>query len=73
MAGAGGGIIAQLLTYPLQTVNTRQQTERDIKRGKRKLGTIEHMCQVSCEIRGSVYTVDWLRLAGTAASHVTYS
>ncbi|WZZ67056.1 hypothetical protein YC2023_078426 [Brassica napus] len=45
MAGAGGGIIAQLLTYPLQTVNTRQQTERDIKRGKRKLGTIEHMCQ----------------------------
>uniref|UniRef100_M4DKL1 Peroxisomal nicotinamide adenine dinucleotide carrier n=1 Tax=Brassica campestris TaxID=3711 RepID=M4DKL1_BRACM len=45
LAGAGGGIIAQLLTYPLQTVNTRQQTERDIKREKRKLGTIEHMCQ----------------------------
>jgi adenine nucleotide transporter 17 len=46
LAGAGGGIIAQLLTYPLQTVNTRQQTERDLKREKRKLGTIEHMCQV---------------------------
>ncbi|GJN08357.1 hypothetical protein PR202_ga26268 [Eleusine coracana subsp. coracana] len=29
LAGAGGGIIAQLLTYPLQTVNARQQTERD--------------------------------------------
>ncbi|PKA60392.1 Peroxisomal nicotinamide adenine dinucleotide carrier [Apostasia shenzhenica] len=28
MAGAGGGIIAQILTYPLQIVNTRQQTER---------------------------------------------
>ncbi|KAE8671904.1 hypothetical protein F3Y22_tig00111877pilonHSYRG00005 [Hibiscus syriacus] len=26
LAGAGGGIIAQLITYPLQTVNTRQQT-----------------------------------------------
>ncbi|KAL0749488.1 hypothetical protein Bca101_031491 [Brassica carinata] len=50
LAGAGGGIIAQLLTYPLQTVHTRQQTERDIKREKRKLGTIEHMCQVSFEI-----------------------
>lgn len=28
LAGASGGIIAQLLTYPLQAVNTRQQTER---------------------------------------------
>ncbi|KAK4403358.1 Peroxisomal nicotinamide adenine dinucleotide carrier [Sesamum angolense] len=33
LAGAGGGIIAQLITYPLQTVNTRQQTERDPKKG----------------------------------------
>ncbi|XP_019460795.1 PREDICTED: peroxisomal nicotinamide adenine dinucleotide carrier-like [Lupinus angustifolius] len=32
LAGAGGGIIAQILTYPLQTVNTRQQTERTLKR-----------------------------------------
>ncbi|KAF3515503.1 hypothetical protein DY000_02061582 [Brassica cretica] len=50
-------------------VNTRQQTERDIKREKRKLGTIEHMCQV-------VKQEGWERLygglapslAGTAAS-----
>lgn len=28
LAGAGGGIVAQLLTYPLQAVNTRQHTER---------------------------------------------
>ncbi|KAJ7541891.1 hypothetical protein O6H91_10G081200 [Diphasiastrum complanatum] len=28
LAGAGGGLIAQLITYPLQAVNTRQQTER---------------------------------------------
>ncbi|KMZ75772.1 Mitochondrial carrier family [Zostera marina] len=42
LAGAGGGIIAQILTYPLQTVNTRQQTERiDVKTAKKK------------EIRGS--------------------
>ena len=84
LAGAGGGIIAQLITYPLQTVpfplikfytyiciyiyiylyvssfvfsccwfvwcdlqvNTRQQTERDLKKEKRKLGTIEQMSQV---------------------------
>ncbi|XP_052310817.1 peroxisomal nicotinamide adenine dinucleotide carrier-like isoform X4 [Populus trichocarpa] len=45
LAGAGGGIIAQLITYPLLTVNTRQQTERDVKRQKRKHGTIEQMCQ----------------------------
>lgn len=27
-------------------MNTRQQTERDLKKEKRKLGTIEQMCQV---------------------------
>eukprot|EP00250_Pteridium_aquilinum_P003931 c14194_g1_i1 orf=218-1318(-) len=31
LAGAGGGIIAQIITYPLQAVNTRQQTERKAK------------------------------------------
>jgi adenine nucleotide transporter 17 len=34
LAGAGGGIIAQIITYPLQTVNTRQQTERSAKKKK---------------------------------------
>uniref|UniRef100_A0A7C8ZDJ4 Uncharacterized protein n=1 Tax=Opuntia streptacantha TaxID=393608 RepID=A0A7C8ZDJ4_OPUST len=33
LAGAGGGLIAQIITYPLQTVNTRQQTERLLKKG----------------------------------------
>ncbi|KAJ4958689.1 hypothetical protein NE237_025800 [Protea cynaroides] len=33
LAGAGGGIIAQIITYPLQTVNTRQQTDRVAKKG----------------------------------------
>ncbi|CAM6094665.1 unnamed protein product [Calypogeia fissa] len=33
LAGAGGGIVAQLLTYPLQAVNTRQQIERISKKG----------------------------------------
>lgn len=33
LAGAGGGIVAVLLTYPLQAVNTRQQTERTAKAG----------------------------------------
>ncbi|KAL6130894.1 hypothetical protein ACLB2K_069272 [Fragaria x ananassa] len=39
LAVAGGGIIAQLITYPLRTVNTRQQTERDLKIEKRLFGT----------------------------------
>ncbi|KDP44825.1 hypothetical protein JCGZ_01325 [Jatropha curcas] len=73
LAGAGGGIIAQLITYPLQTVNTRQQTERDPKKEKRKLGTIERMCQV-------VKHEGWERLyggltpslVGTAASQGVY-
>ncbi|CAK8570834.1 unnamed protein product [Lathyrus sativus] len=38
LAGAGGGIIAQIITYPLQAVNTRQQTERTLlKRNKQSL------------------------------------
>ncbi|KAF5738470.1 peroxisomal nicotinamide adenine dinucleotide carrier-like isoform X1 [Tripterygium wilfordii] len=73
LAGAGGGIIAQLITYPLQTVNTRQQTERDLKKERRKLGTIEQMCQV-------VKYEGWRRLygglkpslVGTAASQGVY-
>ncbi|XP_044507146.1 peroxisomal nicotinamide adenine dinucleotide carrier-like isoform X1 [Mangifera indica] len=73
LAGAGAGIIAQLITYPLQTVNTRQQTERDLSKEKRRLGTIEQMCQV-------VKHEGWERLyggltpslVGTAASQGVY-
>ncbi|XP_009593276.1 peroxisomal nicotinamide adenine dinucleotide carrier-like [Nicotiana tomentosiformis] len=39
LAGAGGGIIAQIITYPLQTVNTRQQTERVAKKGRDSRGS----------------------------------
>jgi hypothetical protein len=31
-------------------VNTRQQTERDVKKAKRKHGTLEQMCQVLLSI-----------------------
>ncbi|MED6147373.1 hypothetical protein PIB30_043514 [Stylosanthes scabra] len=74
LAGAGGGIIAQLITYPLQTVNTRQQTERDPKKDKSKsIGTLQQMCQV-------VKHEGWERLyggltpslVGTAASQGVY-
>ncbi|XP_061997357.1 peroxisomal nicotinamide adenine dinucleotide carrier [Rosa rugosa] len=73
LAGAGGGIIAQLITYPLQTVNTRQQTERDLKKEKRKLGTVEQIGQV-------IKNEGWERLyggltpslVGTAASQGVY-
>ncbi|KAG6436629.1 hypothetical protein SASPL_101531 [Salvia splendens] len=60
LAGAGGGIIAQLITYPLQTVNTRQQTERDPKKERRKIGTLEQMYQV-------VKQEGWERLYGGLA------
>ncbi|XP_015877271.2 peroxisomal nicotinamide adenine dinucleotide carrier [Ziziphus jujuba] len=73
LAGAGGGIIAQLITYPLQTVNTRQQTERDLKKEKRKLGTIQQMCQVvKQEGWGRLYGGLTPSLAGTAASQGVY-
>uniref|UniRef100_A0A5B7A9N9 Putative peroxisomal nicotinamide adenine dinucleotide carrier isoform X1 n=1 Tax=Davidia involucrata TaxID=16924 RepID=A0A5B7A9N9_DAVIN len=73
LAGAGGGIIAQLITYPLQTVNTRQQTERDPKKERRKLGTIEQMCQVvNQEGWGRLYGGLTPSLVGTAASQGVY-
>ncbi|XP_042475105.1 peroxisomal nicotinamide adenine dinucleotide carrier-like [Macadamia integrifolia] len=73
LAGAGGGIIAQLLTYPLQTVNTRQQTERDQSKSRRKLGTIEQMCQVvKHEGWGRLYGGLTPSLVGTAASQGVY-
>nr|POF27572.1 peroxisomal nicotinamide adenine dinucleotide carrier [Quercus suber] len=73
LSGAGGGIIAQLITYPLQTVNTRQQTERDLKKEKRKVGTIAEMCQVvKHEGWGRLYGGLTPSLAGTAASQGVY-
>lgn len=73
LAGAGGGIIAQLITYPLQTVNTRQQTDRDPKKVKRKLGAIEQMCQVvKHEGWERLYGGLMPSLVGTAASQGVY-
>ncbi|KAK4436541.1 Peroxisomal nicotinamide adenine dinucleotide carrier [Sesamum alatum] len=73
LAGAGGGIIAQLITYPLQTVNTRQQTERDPKKEKRKLGTLERMSQVVNEEGWNrLYGGLGPSLVGTAASQGVY-
>ncbi|XP_022880661.1 peroxisomal nicotinamide adenine dinucleotide carrier-like isoform X3 [Olea europaea var. sylvestris] len=69
LAGAGGGIIAQLITYPLQTVNTRQQTDRDPKKEKINLGTVEQMFQVvKQEGWGRLYGGLTPSLVGTAAS-----
>ncbi|KAJ6720539.1 PEROXISOMAL NICOTINAMIDE ADENINE DINUCLEOTIDE CARRIER [Salix viminalis] len=73
LAGAGGGIIAQLITYPLQTVNTRQQTERDEKKVKRKHGTLEQMCQVvKNEGWGRLYSGLAPSIVGTACSQGVY-
>ncbi|XP_028783801.1 peroxisomal nicotinamide adenine dinucleotide carrier [Neltuma alba] len=77
LAGAGGGIIAQIITYPLQTVNTRQQTERTLK-GK-KLGlphspnTLLQILQVvKSEGWGGLYSGLKPSLLGTAASQGIY-
>ncbi|KAL2248889.1 peroxisomal nicotinamide adenine dinucleotide carrier [Sesamum indicum] len=73
LAGAGGGIIAQLITYPLQTVNTRQQTERDPKEERRKLSTLEQMSQVvKQEGWDRLYGGLGPSLVGTAASQGVY-
>ncbi|ONL96317.1 Peroxisomal nicotinamide adenine dinucleotide carrier [Zea mays] len=73
LAGAGGGIIAQLLTYPLQTVNARQQTERDPSKPAFKDGAARQLYLV-------VKNEGWERLygglmpslVGTAASQGVY-
>ncbi|KAJ1427648.1 Mitochondrial substrate/solute carrier [Sesbania bispinosa] len=87
LAGAGGGIIAQIITYPLQTVNTRQQTERTLKRNKQSLlpnssntnttastpGTLLQIFQViGNEGWGGLYSGLKPSLLGTAASQGIY-
>lgn len=73
LSGAGGGIIAQLLTYPLQTVNTRQQTERDPSKSRVQDGTIKQMCRVvKNEGWGRLYGGLGPSLVGTAASQGVY-
>ncbi|KAE8709793.1 Peroxisomal nicotinamide adenine dinucleotide carrier [Hibiscus syriacus] len=77
VAGAGAGIIAQILTYPLQTVNTRQQTER-IAKSKPKpptaaAGTLLQILHVlRNEGWGGLYSGLKPSLFGTAASQGIY-
>ncbi|XP_031487614.1 peroxisomal nicotinamide adenine dinucleotide carrier-like isoform X2 [Nymphaea colorata] len=82
VAGAGGGIIAQIVTYPLQTLNTRQQTERvardrasssgtQPKRSSK--GTLAEIIQViKTEGWGGLYSGLKPSLLGTAASQGIY-
>uniref|UniRef100_A0ACD5X0G1 Uncharacterized protein n=1 Tax=Avena sativa TaxID=4498 RepID=A0ACD5X0G1_AVESA len=74
LAGAGGGIIAQIITYPLQTVNTRQQTERTAKKKKASdASTLFQMLQlVQTEGWGGLYSGLKPSLVGTAASQGIY-
>ncbi|XP_010680236.2 peroxisomal nicotinamide adenine dinucleotide carrier [Beta vulgaris subsp. vulgaris] len=85
LAGAGGGLIAQILTYPLQAVNTRQQTERVVKKGindhhgtspskqQRPGGTIVQLFQViKTEGWGGLYSGLKPSLFGTVASMGVY-
>nr|XP_043609696.1 peroxisomal nicotinamide adenine dinucleotide carrier-like [Erigeron canadensis] len=76
LAGAGGGIIAQIITYPLQSVNTRQQTERIAKKSQSKGssgGTLVQMLQViRSEGIGGLYSGLKPSLLGTATSQGIY-
>lgn len=85
LAGAGGGLIAQIITYPLQTVNTRQQTERVLKKGRDdgdgtspstnrpSGGTLVQMLQViKTEGWGGLYSGLKPSLLGTVASLGVY-
>ncbi|XP_042378663.1 peroxisomal nicotinamide adenine dinucleotide carrier-like isoform X2 [Zingiber officinale] len=73
LAGAGGGIIAQLITYPLQTVNTRQQTERDPSKSAARDGAVRQMLEVvKQEGWGRLYGGLAPSLVGTAASQGVY-
>ncbi|CAN6307462.1 unnamed protein product [Urochloa humidicola] len=78
LAGAGGGIIAQIITYPLQTVNTRQQTERSAKKRKAGSGatdtsTVYQIFQlIQNEGWGGLYSGLKPSLIGTAASQGIY-
>nr|GMD43537.1 peroxisomal nicotinamide adenine dinucleotide carrier-like [Ipomoea batatas] len=77
LAGAGGGIIAQIITYPLQTVNTRQQTERVAKRvpgsHQSRGGTLFQILQaIQNEGLGGLYSGLKPSLLGTAASQGVY-
>lgn len=82
LAGAGAGIVAQIITYPLQTVNTRQQTERVAKKGTDSAahqlpaaagGTLIQIFQVlKNEGFGGLYSGLRPSLLGTAASQGVY-
>ncbi|KAD3338149.1 hypothetical protein R6Q59_027118 [Mikania micrantha] len=76
LAGAGGGIIAQIITYPLQSVNTRQQTERIAKKSRSQGssgGTLVQLIEViRTEGIGGLYSGLKPSLLGTAASQGIY-
>ncbi|XP_042017042.1 peroxisomal nicotinamide adenine dinucleotide carrier-like [Salvia splendens] len=76
IAGAGGGIVAQIITYPLQTVNTRQQTERIAKEAISPSASSPALIQIFHLIRsegiGGLYSGLKPSLLGTAASQGIY-
>ncbi|KAM3339197.1 peroxisomal nicotinamide adenine dinucleotide carrier [Capsicum galapagoense] len=74
LAGAGGGIIAQIITYPLQTVNTRQQTERVSKEGRDSRGSALFQILQVVRSEGLLGLYSGLKpsLLGTAVSQGVY-
>lgn len=74
LAGAGGGIIAQIITYPLQTVNTRQQTERVSRESRDSRGSalFQILQVVRSEGLSGLYSGLKPSLLGTAVSQGVY-
>ncbi|XP_051142363.1 peroxisomal nicotinamide adenine dinucleotide carrier-like [Andrographis paniculata] len=76
IAGAGGGIVAQIITYPLQTVNTRQQTERVSEKSSGSSPAASTLVQLFQVVRneglGGLYSGLKPSLLGTAASQGIY-
>lgn len=74
LAGAGGGIIAQIITYPLQTVNTRQQTERVAREGRDSRGSALFQILQVVKSEGLLGLYSGLKpsLLGTAVSQGVY-
>lgn len=74
LAGAGGGIIAQIITYPLQTVNTRQQTERVARKGRDSHGSALYQILQVVRSEGLLGLYSGLKpsLLGTAVSQGVY-
>ncbi|KAG2643452.1 hypothetical protein PVAP13_2KG335500 [Panicum virgatum] len=71
MAGAGGGIIAHIITYPLQTVNRAVGEEEEARERHHNTSTLFQLLQlIQMEGWGGLYSGLKPSLIATATSQV---